>query len=122
MIDYAYNSKSKILEVKVNGEINIEEIIGHYNFIAENDALPDILRILIDCRDVAFDVDIQGIEFTSEAVKQSLNRYKIIKEAILVDKPKGTAVAKIFQLFNSKIENYSFEVFSTENASRNWLL
>ncbi len=85
MIDYVYNSKSKILEVKVSGDIN-------------------------------------SIESTTEAVKKSLKRYKIIKEAILVDKPFATAVTKIFQLFNSKIENYSFEIFSTENASRNWLL
>jgi hypothetical protein len=85
MIDYVYNSRSKILEVKVSGDIN-------------------------------------SIESTTEAVKKSLKRYKIIKEAILVDKPFATAIAKIFQLFNSKIENYSFEVFSTEDASRNWLL
>jgi hypothetical protein len=122
MIDYVYNSKSKILEVKVSGDINIEGIIGHYNHIAEDDALPDILSIQIDCRDIAFDVDIKSIEFTSEAVKKSLIRYKIIREAILVDKPFATAVAKIFQLFNSKIKNYSFEIFSTEDASRNWLL
>jgi hypothetical protein len=122
MIDYVYNSRSKILEVKVTGDISIEGIIGHYNYIAENDALPDILRILIDCRGAAFDVDINSIESTTEAVKKSLKRYKIIKEAILVDKPFATAVAKIFQLFNSKIKNYSFEIFSTEDASRNWLL
>ena len=76
MIDYVYNSKSKILEVKVS----------------------------------------------TEAIKESLKRYRTIKEAILVDKPFETAVAKVFQLFNSKIKNYSFDVFSTENASRNWLL
>jgi hypothetical protein len=122
MIDYVYNSKSKILEVKVSGDLNIEGIIGHYNRIARNDALPDTLKILIDCRSAAFDVDINSIESTTEAVKESLKKYKIIKEAILVDKPFETAVAKVFQLFNSKIENYSFEVFSTEDASRNWLL
>lgn len=122
MIDYLYNSKSKILELKASGVIGIMEIIGHYKYIAENDAFPNVLKVLIDCRGSTFDLDIERLELTTEAVKTSLKRYRIIKEAILVDKPKGTAVAKIFQLFNSKIENYSFEVFSTEDASRDWLL
>lgn len=61
MIDYLYNSKSNILEVKVYGDINIERIIGHYNHIAKNDALPDILRILIDCQGISFDVDISAL-------------------------------------------------------------
>ena len=84
--------------------------------------MPENLRVLIDCRDVAFDIDIRSIEFTSETLNKSLKRYSTIKEAILVDKPFETAIAKMFQLLHSKIENYNFEIFSTEDASRKWLL
>ena len=121
MKNYSYNEKSMILETGTIGILKIEDIISHYEKINNDDSLPRNLKVLIDCRGTQLDVTVDEINLTSDVVKKALLIYNYIKEAILVDKPYETVVATLFENYNSYFESYSFRVFSTENAARNWL-
>lgn len=121
MRHYSYNKKSKILETVTFGVLNIEDIINHYEQITNDDSLPKNLMVLIDCRGTKFDIKVDEISLTKDVVKKALLKFKLIKEAILVDKPFQTVIATLFENYNSDVESYSFRIFSTENAARYWL-
>jgi hypothetical protein len=122
MSSYSFNEKSGILETKYTGVLKIEDIIGHYTRINDDDSLPRDLRVVIDCRGTKFDLKAQEIVLSYDAVRKALINYNYIKEAILVDKPHETVVAMMFEKDHSDFDSYSFRVFSTDKAARDWLL
>ncbi len=121
MSSYSFNEKSGILETKYTGVLKIEGIIFHYTRINNDDSLPRDLKVLIDCRGVQMDLKVDEISLSYDAVRKALLSYNYIKEAILVDKPPETVVAMMFEKDHSDFDSYSFRVFSTEKAARNWL-
>jgi len=121
MINYQFNDKFQIVEVNVSGVITIKDIIDHYYNISKDDSLPNNLKEIIDCRNAQFDIDLKNIDLTYKSVKKALEAYDTIKEAILVDKPFETVVAMLFVRINANSKNYCCRVFSTEDASYNWL-
>lgn len=122
MIEYSYNDRDLILEVNVTGTLTIETIISHYERITNDVSLPRILRVLIDAKSAKFDIKMDDIKSTTDGVTKALQRYIYISEAILVDKPYATAVALLFNNNNGGLDSYDFQVFSTENAARKWLI
>lgn len=121
MREYSFNEESIILETKTSGILKIEDIINHYDEIARDDTLPRNLKVLIDTRGTQFDVKMNEMSLATNTVKNVLQKYNYIKEAILVDKPSTTVVAMLFEINSTGFESYNFQVFSTENAARNWL-
>lgn len=121
MKKYSYNEQSKILETGTTGTIKIDDIFSHYAKIYDDGSLPRNLKVLIDCRDTHLDVKANEISLTKDIAKKTLLKFKSINEAIIVDKPNETVVATIFEHYNSDLESYRFEIFSTENGARNWL-
>ncbi len=121
MRNYSYNEKSKILELRTIGVIKIDDIISHYAELNDDGSLPRNLKVLIDCRGTQLDIKVNEISLTKDSVKKVLLKFKSIKEAILVDKPFETVVATLFKDYNSDLESYSFRIFCTENAAKNWL-
>lgn len=122
MRKYSFNETLMILETEYTGILNIEDIIGHYEKIGNDDALSDNLKVLIDCRDARMDLKVIEINQTHDVVLKALKRHKYIKEAIIVDKPIETVMAILFRDHNRELKKYSFRIFSTEEAARGWLL
>jgi hypothetical protein len=122
MRNYTYNKITKVLEVEIDADITIESISRHYKKLGNDDLLPRNLKVLIDCRGYKMNIDIDEINTSGNAqLKVALTRFNSIQEVILVDKPFETVVAILFRYFNFKFESYSFRVFSTEYAARNWI-
>lgn len=119
---YLYNEKLDILEVKTKGTLRITDIISHYNELTNNVNLPNNLKVLIDCRGTQLDITINEISFANAAVKNALNKYENIQEAILVNQPYETVVATLFKDYNVDLKKYSFKIFYTEDAAKSWLL
>lgn len=103
------------------GVLKIDDILSHYAKINDDGSLPRNLNVLIDCRDSQLDVKLDEISLTKDIVKKVLLNFKSINEAIIVNKPYETVVATLFEDYNSELESYNFEIFSTENAARYWL-
>ena len=119
---YSYNKETQVLELRTEGVLKVDDIISHYVHISKDKTLPRKMRVLIDSRGTKMDLKIEDIALTNEAVKQALANFTYLKEAIIVDKPYETVIATMFERFYSKMDSYSFRVFSTDHAARSWLM
>lgn len=121
MRDYSFNSSVQVLEVKASSELVVDEIIDHYERLFKDDSLPRNVKVCIDCRNVAFKMNVREITRTKEALIKTVQKYETINEAILVGKPFETVIATLFQDLSSDIDSYRFDVFSTKEAALDWL-
>lgn len=117
---YSFNEKFNILETRLDGNLNIEDIVDHYDRIFKDDSLPKKLKVLVDCRNSTFDIDVDEIDLSFVTLKKALNKYDFIQEAIIVNEPFKTVIVTLFRE-SANFKNYDFRIFSTENAARRWL-
>ncbi len=121
MRTYTFNQNTKLLELKVSGTVTIEDLMNHYLVIEGDDVLPRDLKVLIDCRNTVFDMQVREIANSIEKLKNALRKYNSITEAIIVDQPFETAFSTFFSECSKSARSYIFQVFSTEEAARAWL-
>lgn len=119
---YSFNEETSILVLNTKGVMTVEDIISHYVHISKDLLLPKKLRVLIDSRGTKLDLKVEDIARTNNAVKKALDKFTFLKEAIIVDKPYETVIATMFERYYSKMQSYSFKVFSTDHAARSWLM
>ena len=120
MIDISYNDELGVLYTKTGGDLSIEEILGHYNEIRQNDTYPRDLKVMIDCRSTRLAVKLDDVSQIIEAAKNTIPKYKRLREAILITAPYETVVATLFEQ-NARFKNYNFRLFNSENAALRWL-
>ena len=120
MIDISYNDEMGVLYTKTGGDLSIEEILGHYNEIRQNDTYPRDLKVMIDCRSTRLAVRLDDVTRIVEAAKNTISKYKRLREAILITAPYETVVATLFEQ-NARFKNYNFRLFNSENAALRWL-
>ena len=120
MIDVSYNDELDVLCTHTGGELSIDEILGHYQEIRQNDAYPRDLKVIIDCRSTRLAVKLDDVSCIIEAVKNTLPKYTRLREAILITEPYETVVATLFEQ-NARFRNYHFRLFNSKNAALRWL-
>lgn len=120
MITFSYNNELGILRTKTGGDLSIEEILGHYQEISQNINYPRELKVIIDCRSTRLAVKLDDVSGIIEAAKNTLPKYKRLREAILITAPYETVVATLFEQ-NARFKNYNFRLFNSENAALRWL-
>ena len=120
MIDISYNDEMGVLYTKTGGDLSIEEILGHYNEIRQNDTYPRDLKVIIDCRSTRLAVKLDDVSQIIEAAKNTIPKYKRLREAILITAPYETVVATLFEQ-NARFNNYHFRLFNSEAAALRWL-
>jgi len=120
MINISYNDEMGVLYTKTGGDLSIKEILGHYNEIRQNDTYPRDLKVMIDCRSTRLAVKLDDVSQIIEAAKNTIPKYKRLREAILITAPYETVVATLFEQ-NARFKNYNFRLFNSENAALRWL-
>jgi hypothetical protein len=120
MITIAYNDELGVLLTKTGGELSIDEILGHYDEIRQNDTYPRDLKVMIDCRSTRLVVKLDDVTRIVEAARTTIPKYTRLREAILITAPYETVVATLFEQ-NARFENYHFRLFNSENAALQWL-
>lgn len=121
MLYHTYNSELDILLTITANTLVVEEIIGHYEKLANYNSMPENLKVLIDCRDTKFKIKPHEMALTIDALRKAVKNYESVQEAIMVIDPYETAIASIFENFSSGIENYNFKIFYTDDAGISWL-
>ena len=116
---YEFNSVSDILEIRIFGEISIENVLEYYQYLENNPEYPRELRILINARDSNFDFRTEELSKISDSARNAIKQYNAIREAIIVSQPVEPAMVSIFSLFD--ISNHQFQIFHTRIAALNWL-
>jgi hypothetical protein len=122
MREYHFNRTLALLEMRITGHVSLNDIIEHYTMIADDESLPDDLRVLINCTEIQMDVKNKEIKKTMASLKKALKKHTYLKEAIVVSRPYATVIALLFGSMARKFKNYKFKVFSTEDAGREWLV
>ena len=109
-----------ILNVKARGNIDFWELLDLYKSIETNEEFPRKLKIIINLLKTNFDFPVKYNEDVSEAIKNVVKKYDIIKEAFVLNKDYKTSVAL---MFDDKFvyENFSFKIFTNEKAAQKWL-
>ena len=120
MINISYNDEMGVLYTKTGGDLSIKEILGHYNEIRQNDTYPRDMKVMIDCRSTRLAVRLDDVTRIVEAAKNTIPKYKRLREAILITAPYETVVATLFEQ-NARFKNYNFRLFNSENAALRWL-
>jgi len=115
------NKSYGILEVKMRGVVNIEDVLNHYVSIAGDKSLPDKIKVLVDLKETRLNINPDELDNYTESMEKALSRFVHIKEAIVVEKPRETAIAMLLGKELSGSKNYFIEIFSTERAAANWL-
>jgi len=120
MIDFSYNEELGVLRTKTGGDLSIDEILGHYQEIRQNNTYPRDLKVIIDCRSTRLAVKLDDVTRIIEAAKNTIPKYRRLREAILISAPYETVVATLFEQ-NARFKNYNFRLFNSENAALRWL-
>ncbi len=121
MVELVFDKSSEILRMNTSGTININDIVAVYNAILKNDTYPKELNILIDTRKSKFEIDLNEVVNITDVIKKVLNKYSIINEAILIEKPYETVIVTLVR-DHMNFENYNLKIFHTENAALSWLI
>ena len=121
MINYSYNSESKILEAKATGIKKVDDIILHYKHLSETNSYPKILKVLIDSRQAKMDVHPDELKKIFYPLVRAIKTYDSLYEAFLVKNPYETAIATLFEKEYLNFKNFKFNIFSTKEAAIDWL-
>lgn len=120
MVTAKFNQHNKILETTFEGNVILSEIVNYIRETKENVFYPRKLKILTDSRNAIFNFTIEDLEIIVKENYESLEKYEMIIDAIIIDDPKNTVLSMLY-LELVKTNKYKFEIFSTKKAAENWL-
>ena len=120
MVSAKFNHRTAILESKFEGELTLKELIECSITIKENATYPRFLKKLIDSKKAFVNFSSNELSLLADEHYKIVEKYDYIVTAIILDTPKETAFAMIFQ---SLIKNNKskFQLFSTREAAVRWL-
>lgn len=120
MVSTHFNTQTKILESKFEGNVTLTEVVNYIIVTKENKTYPRKLKILTDSIDAIFNFSIEDLEIIVEENIKSLEKYDLIIDAIIIDDPKNTVLSMLY-LELTKTNKYKFEIFATKSAAIDWL-
>lgn len=120
-ISYRYDKEKKALIATITDVLVIDDIILHYKMLRLDETLPRKLKVIIRGKDFLFNVKGPEIKKVSKYVIAALEKFKSLKEAIVVENSYSTAIGVVFEESN-KYDKYQFKVFSSENSAEEWLM
>jgi len=120
MVSAKFNHRTATLESKFEGELTLKELIECSITVKENTSYPRFLKKLIDSKKAYVNFSSNELTLLAEEHDKIVEKYDYIVTAIILDTPKETAFAMIFQ---SLIKNNKskFQLFSTREAAVRWL-
>lgn len=122
MIQVSYVEEGNYFRVKRHGLIQADDIV---KYVKEIDSMLDSaseIRVLDDARDALTAIQPGGdLERILASVKSLIGRHKSVRIAVLARDPMITAMTILYQGMANAVENYSIQVFSTEDVATSWL-
>jgi hypothetical protein len=116
-----FNKKDNLLEVKVVGEITVDDMLNYIRQIGTYLEFTDKLYIFQDSRNIEPKLDLFDIPVVANEFEKVMKKFKFIKHADIHHLPASTAYALIYQ-YNTQFTNYKYEIFNTQEAAEGWLL
>jgi len=120
MVKALFDENSGILDVRFAGDVSISELVDYIDATRSNKHYPRVLKILTDATHAEMNFSPADLEKVVAANFKSLEQYKSIIDAIVIDSPRETAISMFYQDL-AKTNKYKFEVFSTRGIALSWL-
>lgn len=120
MILTNFNHHKGIIETNFEGDVTIKEIVDYIIATKENESYPRFLKILTNATEANMDLSIDDLSIIVEENYKSLKKYDTIIDAIIIEKPKETALTMLYQRL-AKNDKYRFKIFYTKEAAIRWL-
>ncbi len=109
-----------LIIIKEPKEMSIDKIVSHIDKINQIPELPDHLHILTDCSNSIAKFSISDTPKIEKAISRITPKFKSIKHALVLTKPKETAIA--MNMENKPIDNcYIMKIFFSINNAKEWL-
>jgi len=120
MVNTEFNQQTGILESKFEGDVHLKQILDYIIATKENKNYPRKLKIITDASHANFTFSVSDLDRIVTENEKSLEKYESITDAIIVDDPMTTALSILFKELEKNVK-YKFNIFSTKEASHNWL-
>jgi len=121
MIKLEFKPNEGILHSFYEGDITREDLIKYIDSTRINKDYPRKLKILTDSTNANMLLSKDDLKLVVDSNLSSLEQYDFIYDAIITVNPKETAFSMWFKKM-SATNKYKFEVFSTVEAARKWLI
>lgn len=120
MVSAKFNHRTAILESKFVGKLTVEELMACSITIKESASYPRFLKKLIDFKKAIVNFSSNELSILADEHHKIVEKYDYIVTAIILDTPKETAFAMLFQNL-AKNNKSKFQLFSTREAAISWL-
>lgn len=121
MVSSEYDHQNGILLSRLEGIVTLKEVVDYIVATKENISYPRSLKILTDATGANMVFSPQDLVVIEEENSKSIERYDSITDAIVLESPRETALAILYQRL-AENEKYKFQVFSTREAAIKWLV
>ena len=122
MVSYDFDEELGILKFHFIGQITIKDLFENALTIVQNDALPRDVKLLAYADKADFVFSTEELDGFWKALAAGKRKFTSVKEAIIVARPKETALTYISSKSARQMDHFKFSVFSTEAAALAWLL
>ena len=119
MITYSLKDTG-VFYVDFSGTVLLKDIEDYLNTFETLENLPLDFLSLYDLRGAHMQMNSEDIQFISALTQQVTRKYRSVKTAFLVDKPKLTAYTLLFSV-DHDLEKTTRQVFSNERNAIEWL-
>ena len=120
MVFIEFDNKKGILNSVFEGDLALNDIVDYIREIKENTSYPRTLRILIDAREATANLTFEELSIVVEENKKSIENYQYSIEAVVITKPKETALLMLYKEL-AKNKKMKFQIFYTKEAAIDWL-
>ena len=120
MITTHFNKEKGILKTVWTGNVDLKQIVDYIDTTRLNKDYPRRLKILTIASDVHLDLSPNDLHKIVEANMKSLDKYEMIIDGIILEKPLEMALSILYQKL-SATNKYLFSVFSATQSAMDWL-
>jgi hypothetical protein len=120
MIEKRIDKNGVYLWARTNTIISLENMLSSMDYLINEITLPRRLRILEDATDTVVSFGIRDFETLAEKLTEVLEKYEVVRHAVIHNSPKNTAFTLHFKSYYLR-KRYGLEVFSTLEAAISWL-
>lgn len=120
MIETIFHRATNTFHIKITGSATAEDLAEMFPLLFQIEDLPDVLNVLFDARFGTLLLSTNEIKIMINEKRERLARFKMVKEAIVVNVALQTALALFYQNI-AHSRNYNLKVFSELEAAQKWL-
>ncbi|MCU4175970.1 hypothetical protein [Carboxylicivirga sp. N1Y90] len=121
MITSRYDKDEDIVYVERHGNVDINDLVKYVVSLDHDFNHLNSLHIIDDLRNSTSTFKQKEYPAIIKEIEARIKRYDKVKCAVVVEKPKETALSILYKMTSKSIDKYTYETFSTLEAAKRWL-